>query len=524
MSDIGVQRECRFLFTSVSDWLPPVASARFFGHEISDNRPIAAHRARQRMQTHSRRAAARAGERPNSGAASARAAHLRPASPPDPHVERLKRRKCSTRVLHRHSASITKPRSCRSSGRQNWIRQPRCRMGVGVGAGFQLQPRHRRPAREAGIRRSRQSAVARGGQHPDASGRTSRHSRCGIRRSQSRSRGPGARYSEAMGDLFTPLSGRSRRRGLYAESLMNLTPWKLWSTDGSPRREHRRKSWASSNRSFSGIRITLARTILHSCRRGIALPARAMPSATRLAALRRPAICSTCRPMSMPARATMPPRGGERGRRRGRSPLSRNAPPNGMYGIMYYPHNLHFLADSHMMQGRFADAQQAARSRRRAVESARRDDADGRVDGRHAGLCAACGSRSTRRCSRCNRRPRSARSARVASLRARPALAKTGKADEAAAERSCSTTAIAAVPETAAFGGGGWATAATRSASPRRRSMRASPLARGEHDRAIKFGSRQSRRPINFPTTSRRMVLSCPRVAGRGAAGRGTRG
>ena len=28
--------------------------------------------------------------------------------------------------------------------------------------------------------------------------------------------------------------------------------------------------------------------------------------------------------------------------------------------MMYYPHNLHFLADSHMMQGRFADAQQAA--------------------------------------------------------------------------------------------------------------------------------------------------------------------
>ena len=36
------------------------------------------------------------------------------------------------------------------------------------------------------------------------------------------------------------------------------------------------------------------------------------------------------------------------------------APPNGMYGMMYYPHNLHFLADSHMMQGRFADAKQAA--------------------------------------------------------------------------------------------------------------------------------------------------------------------
>jgi hypothetical protein len=34
-----------------------------------------------------------------------------------------------------------------------------------------------------------------------------------------------------------------------------------------------------------------------------------------------------------------------------------NASPGGIYGMMYYSHNLHFLADSHMMQGRFGDAQ-----------------------------------------------------------------------------------------------------------------------------------------------------------------------
>ena len=31
-----------------------------------------------------------------------------------------------------------------------------------------------------------------------------------------------------------------------------------------------------------------------------------------------------------------------------------------MYGLMYYSHNLQFLSDANMMQGRFADAQQAA--------------------------------------------------------------------------------------------------------------------------------------------------------------------
>ena len=67
------------------------------------------------------------------------------------------------------------------------------------------------------------------------------------------------------------------------------------------------------------------------------------------------------------------------------------------------------------------------------------------------------------------------------------ALAKTGKAEEAAAEKKLLATAIAAVPETAAFGGGGWATAAsalrvTSSALDARIAT-----ARGEHDRAIKF-------------------------------------
>jgi hypothetical protein len=38
----------------------------------------------------------------------------------------------------------------------------------------------------------------------------------------------------------------------------------------------------------------------------------------------------------------------------------KTAPPDNFYGMAYFSHNLHFLADSHMMQGRFADARQAA--------------------------------------------------------------------------------------------------------------------------------------------------------------------
>src|SRR6185295_8342147 len=36
------------------------------------------------------------------------------------------------------------------------------------------------------------------------------------------------------------------------------------------------------------------------------------------------------------------------------------APADSFYGLAYYTHNLHFLADSEMMQGRLAGARQAA--------------------------------------------------------------------------------------------------------------------------------------------------------------------
>ena len=38
----------------------------------------------------------------------------------------------------------------------------------------------------------------------------------------------------------------------------------------------------------------------------------------------------------------------------------KQAPPDSFYVLAYYSHNLHFLADSDMMQGRFGEAQKAA--------------------------------------------------------------------------------------------------------------------------------------------------------------------
>jgi tetratricopeptide (TPR) repeat protein len=67
------------------------------------------------------------------------------------------------------------------------------------------------------------------------------------------------------------------------------------------------------------------------------------------------------------------------------------------------------------------------------------------------------------------------------------ALAKTGKIDEAEAERKLLTTAIAAVPESAAFGGGGWATAASALNVAAFSLDARIAQARTDYDRAVKF-------------------------------------
>jgi len=67
------------------------------------------------------------------------------------------------------------------------------------------------------------------------------------------------------------------------------------------------------------------------------------------------------------------------------------------------------------------------------------------------------------------------------------ALAKTGNVDGAVAERKLLTAAIAAVPETAAFGGGGWATASSALNVAALSLDARIAQARGEHDRAVKF-------------------------------------
>jgi tetratricopeptide (TPR) repeat protein len=67
------------------------------------------------------------------------------------------------------------------------------------------------------------------------------------------------------------------------------------------------------------------------------------------------------------------------------------------------------------------------------------------------------------------------------------ALARTGKVDEAIAERKLLAAAVAAVPETMAFGGGGWATASSALNVAALSLDARIAQARADHDQAIKL-------------------------------------
>ena len=59
------------------------------------------------------------------------------------------------------------------------------------------------------------------------------------------------------------------------------------------------------------------------------------------------------------------------------------------YGLAYFIHNLHFLADSEMMRGRLAAARRAATEVAEKLAPHDADDADGRIDDHHEDIGAA---------------------------------------------------------------------------------------------------------------------------------------
>jgi tetratricopeptide (TPR) repeat protein len=170
------------------------------------------------------------------------------------------------------------------------------------------------------------------------------------------------RYSQAMADLVRRYPEDLDAATLYAESLMNLRPWKLWTLDGKPAED--------TPQILATLESVLKRApnhmganhyYIHAVEASTA-PERALPSAARLETLAPAAGHLVHMPAHIYARTgdhAAAAKANLAGANADRVYL-KNMPPDNYYGMAYYTHNLHFLADSDMMRGRLAEAQQAA--------------------------------------------------------------------------------------------------------------------------------------------------------------------
>ncbi|MCM3879388.1 MAG: hypothetical protein ND807_04690 [Vicinamibacterales bacterium] len=270
-------------------------------------------------------------------------------------------------------------------------------------------------------------------------------------------------YSRAMEALSQKYPDDVDAATLYAESLMNLTPWKLWTLGGKPNQ--------NTAHILAILESVLRRQPNHLAANHYYIhaveasgnPGRALPSATRLATLAEMSGHLVHMPAHILAR-TGDHAGAAAANSAGAAADLKylaTAPPNGFYGMAYYSHNLHFLVDSRMMQGRFGDARQAAD--RVAEYLSPHAQMMPMVEsmvvvpvsvllrfGRHADVLALAEPAADRPVQRAWHH-----------FARGVALAKTGKVDEAAAERKTLAASIAAVPDTALFGGTGLADART---------------------------------------------------------------
>jgi tetratricopeptide (TPR) repeat protein len=169
-------------------------------------------------------------------------------------------------------------------------------------------------------------------------------------------------YKNAMRALSQRYPDDLDAATLYAESMMDLNPWQLWSLDGKP---------GENTEEIVGVlRGALRRDPEHvganhyyvHALEASPHPEDALPSAQRLETL-APAAGHL---VHMPAHIYERTGDYSQAMKSNQAAVTadqaylKGADPGGIYGLMYYSHNLHFLSLAASMQGRFADAKSAA--------------------------------------------------------------------------------------------------------------------------------------------------------------------
>jgi hypothetical protein len=171
-----------------------------------------------------------------------------------------------------------------------------------------------------------------------------------------------AAYKQAMGELARKYPDDLDAATLYAESAMNLRPWKLWGADGKPAEGTEEilavlESVLRRNPNHTGAN----HYYIHAVEASPA-PERGLASAARLRTLAPAAGHLVHMPAHIHMRVGDYAAAADANERAAAADEAyiRARKPVGAYPMMYYPHNLHFLAAARAFQGRAADAQAAA--------------------------------------------------------------------------------------------------------------------------------------------------------------------
>jgi len=170
-------------------------------------------------------------------------------------------------------------------------------------------------------------------------------------------------YKNAMGELAKNYPDDLDAVTLYAESMMNLRPWKLWTHDGKPEE--------GTLEIVAVLEGVLRRNPNHSGANHYYIHAleastnaeRALPSAARLGKIAPKAGHLVHMPSHIyirtgdyyeAARSNVDAIAADR-------EYIAKTGAQGLYTMMYYNHNIHFLAAANAMKGRYADSIKSAR-------------------------------------------------------------------------------------------------------------------------------------------------------------------
>jgi tetratricopeptide (TPR) repeat protein len=169
-------------------------------------------------------------------------------------------------------------------------------------------------------------------------------------------------YSNAMKDLSRRFPDDLDAATLYAESLMDLHPWDLWNANGAPAE--------GTEEIVAVLESVLRRDPNHiganhfyiHAEEASPHPDRALPSAARLGSLTPGAGHLVHMPAHIYARTgdfLLAVKSNEAAAATDRDYIQQTG-AQGVYPMMYYSHNLHFLAYAAAQSGRYAEAHHAA--------------------------------------------------------------------------------------------------------------------------------------------------------------------